>query len=563
MSTMWRAAPGRSEDAFDDALRAFAGWGRDEGDDSRLALLRAAVGAGVGPDLDSALLRIVEAAVDVLDADYGALVVTGESAGRWRSLRAGLPATDAEAIDAAFLRARIADRLLDDSVPIAIDDLFGGAGGRGATSRDAACALGVPVRVDGASVGSLCVAGSARSGFSEDDARLLSAIATVAAVGVERARLRFEADRHQHWSDASVEIAATLLSGEIEQPLTVLAARVRALTNAAFVVVVRAQDDPALLEALSVVGLDGRLTDGDQLLADGSIAGRVLDAGQPHLAASGALRRTRSGSIDILGPMMAVPLTADDRALGALVVGRETGGPTFTSAELALLADFGRHATVALQLADVRADRQRMVLLEDRARIARDLHDTVIQQLFAAGLELRGVAEPLSPGRTAEGIQRSVKLIDTAIAQIRTAILAISSDPVSDSVRHRILDIVHELGGQFVQPPHLRFDGPVDLVALDSLADDVVAVVRESLTNVAKHASATQAAVTVTARDGWIRVEVSDNGVGLPDDPQRSGLANLEERAATHGGTFGIRSAADGTRAVWSVPYPPESRDER
>ena len=197
-----------------------------------------------------------------------------------------------------------------------------------------------------------------------------------------------------------------------------------------------------------------------------------------------------------------------------------------------------------------------MLLLEDRGRIARDLHDNVIQQLFATGLDLQSVIGALPTGALAEQINRSVDALDTAITQIRTAIFALSSQRNRErpTVRHRIIDVVNELVRALARTPQLEFTGPVDLVVTGELADDVVAVVREALTNVIKHAAAQRVSVALTVADGHITVEVVDDGVGIASTDNRSGLANLNERARSHGGTFSVVSDGGQTRLRWIVP---------
>lgn len=203
------------------------------------------------------------------------------------------------------------------------------------------------------------------------------------------------------------------------------------------------------------------------------------------------------------------------------------------------------------------AARERAAVREDRARIARDLHDTVVQQLFAAGLELRAVAATLPEGGQVDGVLHVLGLVDLAIGQIRTAVLALSSDAeAGESLRQRVLAVVRDLRRPFRFAPSLVFEGPVDLVVRDALADDVVAVVRESLANAARHAAAEHVAVTVAAMGGIVRVEVRDDGVGLPAHPRHRGLLNLAARARERGGGFTISTASPGTLVVWRVPFP-------
>jgi signal transduction histidine kinase len=547
--------PEPAHDELDAALRTIAGHGSGSAVDGArlLPLLRAAIGSGRGAHLPSVLHRLLETAIDLIGAEYGGLTVTGDFVPGSRSVSSDLHPDDLEALEQALRSAGLHDRLLDEGLPIRIDDLLRAPARHGAPP--AVRVLGVPVRVNGTSVGSLCLARTSPTAFSANDAQLLQALGTAAAVALDHARLRAEAARHQAWSEAAVETVATLLSGAVEKPLSNLAGRLHALAAADLVCIVQSGGRSGSLEVVAAVGLGARLVEGDELPALWPIAELVLHAGQPQRLTSADLGAGRAIGQDLVGPLMIVPLLARNRPAGAVIVGRERGGAPFPPSDLRRLAEFIHHATVALQLVDARADQERALLLRERARIARDLHDTVIQQLFAAGLELRGIAAPLPPGPTADRLDHSVMLIDTAIAQIRTGVLALSPDAASDSVRNRILEVVHELRDQFVQPPQLVFDGPLDLVATDGLADDVVAVVREALTNVVRHAAATEAAVAITVRDGWLGIEVSDNGIGLQGDRPRSGLSNLAERAAMHGGGFSIGSSSGRTRAGWSVPY--------
>ena len=254
---------------------------------------------------------------------------------------------------------------------------------------------------------------------------------------------------------------------------------------------------------------------------------------------------------------MTVPMRSADRIVGAVLVARHPGSPPFDESDLDFLSTFVGHATVAIELAEARHDRERSVLLEERARIARDLHDTAIQQLFAAGLELRATAAAMAPGPPIAGVLHAIDLVDVAIGQIRTAVLALTPDPTGESLRHRVLDVVRDLAVPFRNPPRLQFDGPVDLLGRGALSEDVVAVVRESLANVAKHAAADHVGVTVRAVDDSVEVEVRDDGIGPPEHPVRSGLANLASRAEARNGSFSMTSSSPGTRVVWRVPAGP------
>lgn len=345
------------------------------------------------------------------------------------------------------------------------------------------------------------------------------------------------------WSDGAIETASVLLSGIEEHPLTALASRLRALAGADGVSVMRADGEPPALTVVAVSGAADRRPP----VSDG-ISASVFRAGQPR-------RESTGPSTSPWASRMAVPMRSGDRVNGVVLVSRANAARPFTESDLEFLATYVDHAAVAIELAETRSDRERATLLEDRARTARDLHDTAIQQLFAAGLELRATATALAPPEVVERVLHAVELIDVAISQIRTAVLALSTDPASDSLRHRVLDVIRDLASPFPSTPEVLFDGPVDLIGRGALADDVVAVVRESLANAAKHAAADRVGVRIRVDHERIEVDVWDDGVGSSGATRKSGLVNLARRADARGGFFTTADNSPGTSVVWRVPY--------
>jgi signal transduction histidine kinase len=239
-----------------------------------------------------------------------------------------------------------------------------------------------------------------------------------------------------------------------------------------------------------------------------------------------------------------------------LTISRPTGSVWFTDTDLSMATDFAAQASVAVELTAARADRAQLDLVEDRSRIARDLHDHVIQRLFASGLALQSTAlrapEPL---RSAIGEQ--VGMIDAAIADIRTAVFTLTSQSTAGTskLRHRILDAVGELA-ENEAAPRLTFSGAVDLLVVGEVADDVMAVVREGLSNAIRHADAEQIEVDVATDGTTVTVTITDDGRGMdPKTDRSSGTANLAERAKRLGGSFSLTAPkGGGTRLNWSVP---------
>jgi signal transduction histidine kinase len=218
-----------------------------------------------------------------------------------------------------------------------------------------------------------------------------------------------------------------------------------------------------------------------------------------------------------------------------------------------MITTFANHASLALELANARREAQRMVTFEDRARIARDLHDHVIQQLFAVGMTIQNIRVALDPtSPVGERLDDAVDTIDDAIRQIRTSIFQLQPHSTGMSLRSAVLDVVEEVGEVLGFDPQTDFRGPIDSVSDKALLSDVVAVVREALTNVAKHARASTATVEVAVEGGAMVVRVADDGTGMPEHGRRSGLANLRRRAEERSGELIIEPGPTaGTVLTW------------
>jgi two-component system, NarL family, sensor histidine kinase DevS len=285
----------------------------------------------------------------------------------------------------------------------------------------------------------------------------------------------------------------------------------------------------------------------------GTLASRALAT---RRAASVAEQSPLFAGQSPLGPTVAIPLFAGDEPLGALTVSRRPHGPGFTDADLDMAFAFAGQAGVAIEVVRAREDRRRLDLSRDRARIARDLHDHVIQRLFGAGLSLQAISATVAPAAAAE-IERQVDAVDAAIKDIRTVIFALGSDgrARSSHPRDRILNVVTEMSSGMPLTPRITFDGPLDSLVSAPLADDLTAVLRECLTNITKHADAETVEVAVGIDGEAVTLTVEDDGRGIPSSASFSGLANITERAQLRGGTCTIETRpGGGTRVVWSVP---------
>jgi signal transduction histidine kinase len=221
-----------------------------------------------------------------------------------------------------------------------------------------------------------------------------------------------------------------------------------------------------------------------------------------------------------------------------------------------LLTAFADQVAGALDMAARQRLARRLDVFEDRDRIARDLHDHVIQRVFAAGLTLQAVLPRVGDAEAQRRVLGVISQLDETVREIRTTIFDLHTagdDGAGDSVRRRLLDVVTETAGDHLQPT-VRMSGPIDSLVSGELAADLEAVVREGVSNVARHADAAHVTVTVDVGDGVV-VEVVDDGRGIDPRSARSGLRNLEERAARRGGDARIEALPDGgSRLRWSAP---------
>jgi signal transduction histidine kinase len=418
--------------------------------------------------------------------------------------------------------------------------------------------LGVPIRIRDEVYGNLYLTEREGGPFTAEDEELVAALAATAASAIDNARLYAEAGRRQRWLEASTEITRQLLSSEGEPPLSVIARRLHEMADADVVAVVLPTADPQRLMVEVATGEQAAQLTALSYPVEDTIAGVAINTGRPVLV--GDVTQQQSYLVHLaqltpVGPMMALPLLGTQGSRGAVLVARVPGRHRFNEADLDIATTFAQHAAVALELADARADQQRMMLLEDRDRIARDLHDHVIQRLFAAGLGVQSVAASAGSDSGASRLNTIVDDLDETIRQIRTTIFELRGPLTSQpsTVRSQVVDVIDEVAPMLGFSPALRFTGPVDTVVPDEVAGDLIAVVREALSNIARHAHASAAAVEVTATPAQLTVDVTDNGVGIGESKRRSGLANLARRAERYGGSLTLPDH-EGTQLRWTIP---------
>jgi signal transduction histidine kinase len=479
-----------------------------------------------------------------------------------RFIHAGIPDADADKIGPLPSGKGLLGALIKEPNPIRIEDI--GADRRSvgfpAQHPPMKSFLGVPIRIRGEAFGNLYLADSLNGSFSSEDEELVIALALTAGTAISNARLYQDAQLKQRWLEASVEIGSRLLASDGEDPLHTIARRAMEVADADMVsIALKTNDgDGVLVEVAFGEGAETLLARRFPLA--NTLTNLVLESGKPLVLTSTAhltSRDTYIGEIKDRGPLMKVPLQGGAQAPGTLCLLRREGRPAFTSGEASMAAGFASHASVALELATARSLDQKVRLHEDRERIARDLHDHVIQELFAIGVSLEAAAMELTDEPTlARRLTQRVEDIDRTIRRIRTSIFELRGNlgMSSEGLSKRVLEVASDVTPALGFAPHVAFGGLVELRLDAALIEDVVAVVRETLTNVAKHANASEVTVDVALAGDELAVTVADNGVGVGREaPSRSsGILNLRRRAEQRGGSFVVEPRpAGGTIAQW------------
>ena len=509
-------------------------------------------------DLPTVLRQIVETGAELIGARYAAMGVIGEEGRRLEQfIHVGMDAETADRIGHLPEGKGLLGVLIDEPQPVRLARIGDDARSSGFPAHHPPMEsfIGVPIHVRDKVYGNLYLTDSINGEFSADDEALAQALAATAGVAINNARLFEDSTFRERWSRTLADLSRTLLNDEGEDPLGHFLDEVRELADADLVAIVLLDPTGQEIVAQRAVGEGADALESMRLPVEGTVAGDAIRTGEPVLVTEMSVHRSLQDHFD-LGSGMVIPFpTADDRG-GALSINRVRGRPVYTDRDLEMGISFAGHVGVALERRQSRIAHRKMALMEDRSRIARDLHDHVIQRLFAAGLGLQATATSVDT-EAAKRITSTIAEIDGAIAQIRQSIFALDQPPESTSVslRSRVLETVERVAEQLPQRPTVGFRGPVDLMVSGDLIDDVIAVVNEGLANVVRHAEADHADVQISAVAGEVRVLVIDDGNGPGESPRLSGLRNMRGRAADRGGSFTISPATPrGTRLEWTVP---------
>lgn len=535
-------------------------------------LLEAMRSVGAGLELHTTLDRICETAAELADAHYAAIgVVSEDGKGLSDFVYTGIDEKTAERI------GRLPDghkgllgALIHQPETLRLADLSSDPRSCGFPAHHPPMRtfLGVPIRVQGEIFGNLYLT-EKRNGadFNEYDVHMVRVLATEAGIAIGNARLYEAATQRERWIDGSVAVTTALLSGsDAEEALAVVAEQARHLADSAAGIVLL-PDDEGGMEIVAVSSDEPSGVLGVIVPPESQIITDLLAGDSVFLDDAATDPRVMTDLARGYGPVMMLPLQSDGRVMGTLVTPRARGARPFTETERTLATQFASQAALALMMAEAQRDRERLAVYEDRDRIARDLHDLVIQRLFATGMMLESAQRRSVVPEVQTGVGKAVDELDVTIQEIRTAIFALQQGPAEapSGLRTRVLREINMAAVPLGFKPSHHFVGPVDTVVGELTGKNLIAALREALSNAFRHAGADRidvvvdATATLPAGQQGVRLTVSDDGVGIARGGRRSGLKNLKRRAESLGGDSwygaGIGEEGGGTTVVWQAPY--------
>jgi signal transduction histidine kinase len=591
-----RAGEVRANEVQAREVRVYASYDRPSETRQRRDLFDALIALGAGVGLPAALRRITEVARDVTGARYAVFAATAAT-------RGSVPAVLRAGVGEDPPPPELAEVLRDPGALLGVGSLIRLSDLRDHPRRAelptglpaSTGLLATPIVAEGELYGGLLLFSRPGVGFTAEHEDALVTVSAATGVVISTAALRADADRRQRWLDASADIVATLLAGDsADNVLELVAGRAREVADADMAAVLAPAAMSGELAVQAAAGADARRVGGVAVAEFAGYIADVMRTGQPRLLAealadhggrppriggtAGMARlsgmtppmaelmpselaslpaRTTVEPAVLDGPAMLVPFAAGHRPLGVLLVGRLAGRPAFGDGDLTMASMFAGHAALAVEFARAQRDREWLAVLEDRDRIARDLHDVVIQRLFVSGLGLQAMARTIDSAPLAGKLEHVVDELDRTVTEIRRSIFSLRSPLVGrDGLRARLLGLCTAAAGMLGAEPHVRLDGPLDTVVPDAIAEHLAAVLREALANITRHAQASQVEVQARTDGAGVLLEVSDNGIGIdPAEQHRGGLAGISRRAQELGGVMRIvPGAAEGTVLIWEVP---------
>ena len=545
--------------------------------DRMRGLLDAVVSVAEDLSLEAVLERVVTAACQLVQARFGALGVIGAGQALSHFVTVGFDEETIRKVGALPVGHGVLGLLIREPHPIRLHDLHDHPDSFGFPAHHPPMKsfLGVPVRVRDTVFGNLYLTEKEGGGdFTDEDQELAVALAAAAGVTIENARLYDEARGRSRWLEAVAEMGRDLLrpvDGDGDNGLGLVAERVLEASGAELAVIgfptgdslfcaAAAGASGSQASACALVGTTVLLQ--ADVLRELQVTGRsALLAGPPlHtaplLAADAAPDPAAHWSL--LGSTLIAALGPAGDGQGVVLLSRAPASAAYSLTDVEMSAVFGTQVSLALELASVHRMREEQAVLGDRDRIARDLHDLVIQRLFAAGLSMQSLRRFTNDPTALDRINAVTNELDDTIRELRDTIYSLRGMAQdTGTLSSRILAVVKEGAASLPYAPRIRLSGPIDAQLTDELSSSLLAVISEGLSNAARHSQASSIDISVDADADRIKVVIADNGCGFSKPTRRSGLDNLKKRAALLGGKFSVRSVVgEGTRLRWSAPVP-------
>ncbi len=524
-------------------------------------LLAAVVSVAEDLSLDAVLERVVKSACTLLNARYAALGVIGEDQSLSHFITVGVDEELIRKIGPLPTGHGVLGLLTTDPRPLRLHDLHAHPASFGFPDNHPPMVtfLGVPVRVRGNVFGNLYMTEKAGGeDFTAEDEDLAVALAAAAGVAIENARLFEDARLRSRWLEACMYVTGRMMDDErniTESSLDMIAATALAESDSALTMIGVSSDNGPELYVAAAAGERAPLLAGRSLALDSPAIAEVLRTGIPTVF-NDATDLLGEADGTAFGPVIVLALGPQGTNQGLLILARSQGSGSYSKIVVEMSAVFGSHVALALELARTHRLHEQIMVFTDRDRIARDLHDVVIQRLFAAGLSIQSLQRYITDKTASERIRAVTTELDETIRDLRNTIYSLrTSAGETELLSDLILRAVRNAAKPLAFAPRLNLAGPIDSAISEETAKHLLAVLSEGLSNAVRHSDAGTIGVTVDVSAETVTVTIDDDGVGLGAPSHRSGLSNMEQRARLLNGTFGIESKnGQGTRLKWCVP---------
>ncbi|TQJ58006.1 histidine kinase/DNA gyrase B/HSP90-like ATPase [Arthrobacter sp. SLBN-83] len=523
-------------------------------------LLGAVVSLTEDLSLEAVLDRVVQSACELVGARYGALGVIGDDQQLSHFITVGIDEDGARVIGDLPTGHGVLGELIREPKPLRLHDLGEQpiAVGFPANHPPMGTFLGVPVRVREEVFGNLYLTEKTDGqDFTAEDEDLAVALASAAGVAIQNARLYEDSNSRQRWLEAGMEVSDRLKArpGSDTENLDMIAERALHASASALSLIASVAGD-GTLRCRTSLGVQS-IPAGQELPAGEALA-RVLATGE-SAALTDALQLFDAESAEKLGPVLVAALGSDSdgKRQSVLILARSAGATRYTDVDVEQSAVFASRIGLTLDLLKANQLREEHALFIDRERIAADLHDLVIQRLFAAGLSIQGLrrytSDPSAHERRIAGITAE---LDDCIHQLRDTIYSLQArEPDKELLSGRVLRAVQEAANAAGFLPRIQLSGPVDDAVGDEVAEQLLRVLHESVSNAVRHSGSADISVLLAAQERDVVLTVRDNGCGFTDPTRVSGLNNMKNRAERLGGSCTIDSApGKGTSVTWTAP---------